>query len=186
MSWAGEPSALAEEYVNTLYRPPQFPAGAPCARWWATQNLLVGGSIISPADGKHLAADFRVGVVLSVECERSDEGRWEEGRWEGAHCWAPFSDTGGDASEAMRKLLAFVRCHAYDYWPPGVAGPRYYVHCQMGGSRSPAAAYLVLRLSLSPSAALVCIQRGKPGYGQHPFHQAYLAAAEKALEECGR
>lgn len=154
--------SLAEDYVNTLY------CGHPCKRWWAGPRLLVGGSIVSFADAIHLGS-FGVKAVISVESERDDEGRNPY-----PHIYKPTPDDGTPPPvEWWREILAFARLYA---------GGVIYVHCQMGGSRSPAVAYAILRdRGASPDEALGVLREFKPTYGEHHYHKSYLAAAEAAL-----
>ena len=164
-----------EDYVNSLYRPPQFPEGAPCSRWWALPDLvLVGGSIVSKDDGVHLARDFGIDVVVSVESERSDGDRWK-----GNSTYSPFQDIGASPPpEIFRSILSFSRQCLRD-----IPRAKFYVHCQQGGSRSPAVAILLMRglFGLGACEALSCIRAHKPGYGDHEFHKAYLASVDEAL-----
>ena len=165
-----------EDYINVLYRPPQFPEGAPCSRWWAlSDRILVGGSIVSKEDGAHLVRDFGIDAVVSVESERDDEGRWV-----GNSIYMPFPDV-GDAPkpEIFRSILQFSRRCVRD-----MLHAKFYVHCQMGGSRSPAVALLLMRglFGLSAPVALEAVRQHKPGYGDHEFHRAYLSAVEEALQ----
>lgn len=170
-----DPMSKAEDYINLLYCPPSFPNGAPCSRWWAHHRILVGGSIVSKEDGVHLARDFGIDVVISVESERDDGNRWRMG----SAIWMPFPDIGAaPRPEVFRAILSFSWTCLRD-----MPLAKFYVHCQQGGSRSPAVAILLMRglFGLDAVAALGAVRAHKLGYGDHPFHQAYLAAVEETL-----
>mgnify|MGYP001567555139 FL=1 len=165
-----------ENYINTLYRPPQHPNGAPCTRWWACPSILVGGSIVSEIDAWHLK-DLGITHVLSVESERTDLGCLGLAGLEGHE--SSFEDV-GDREQAIPAILDGI------LYACSIKGkPVFYVHCQMGGSRSPAMAYALLRslFGYSTDRALSSIRHMKPEYANeaHGFGRTYIAAAEEAL-----
>lgn len=177
---------LAERYINTLYRHPAFPDGAPCLRYWIEERgILVGGSIIDTIDAQHLAADFRVSHVLSVESERDDIGRLDP--FVAAARFATEDNGMAFPSELILSCIGFY--HAYKV----SEGTHYrqgniYVHCQAGGSRSPAITYALLRSDgMSSKDALSAVKNARwragaePNWGEHPFHQNYIAAIERCF-----
>lgn len=155
------------------------------ARWRVPGfPIIVGGSVISAADWDHLERDHGITHCINVESEHSDVGKMAPDKL----CERQVHD---DASpfpvQTVRDICSFVSAAR-------AANPaaKFYVHCQMGGSRSPAFAYAVLRGSfgLSPSPALEAINRGFPHrkafgdeiYGWHDTHKRYIASVEAALE----
>jgi rhodanese-related sulfurtransferase len=92
--------------------------------------------------------------------------------------------------EALARVLDFALRVPYD--------AKLYVHCQMGGSRSPAFAYLILRgkYGLGKEAALNALNRGfvhrkdhtpekEPPYGHSPGHWTYMGNVEDYLAARG-
>lgn len=143
------------------------------SRWWVDEQILVGGSINDAADWTHIRDDFGIGAVLSLEIERSDEGKGLD---------VPYLRLGMPDDGGPKPC---------EYWASGIAfaygvlqpGRRLYVHCALGNSRSPSMAYAILRTSmkLSPSAALQRFQRSRPEWGTHPVQATYLNSAEAAI-----
>ena len=166
--------SLAEDYVNLRYE------GHACQRWWAHPWILVGGSINNPGDYQHLVADFQICGVVSVESEHTDDGIVPTDRlWH-----IPFPDNGVDPGDAIWKQVIQAAEAAFNVGRLPASNPvPIYVHCQMGGSRSPAAAYAIMRSSLlmSHDGALAAIRRTRPEYGNHSYHQSYLASVRRAL-----
>lgn len=163
-----ESEVLAEQYVNRMYN------NHPATRWWAHPNILVGGSINDEEDFFHLQHAFHVTAVISVESEHSDAGKVPPQLL----CHLPTPDDGSAPSiQHWKTLLAFA--HGAFTSPFTTL----YIHCQMGGSRSPAAAYAVLRstFGLNPEQALACIRCFKQNYGDHHYHKSYLGSVEAAL-----
>lgn len=160
----------AEQYSNLEY------GGIICRRWWAHPKILVGGSINDTRDWNHLRDDFRISAVLSVESEHGDGGKVVNAPL----CQLPTSDDGqpkpiewwwagfGFAAGIFEDLNAIL-----------------YVHCQMGGSRSPAMAYGILRTVFGKSGdeALEAIRAGVPTYGSAPGHIQYLESCERAISK---
>lgn len=169
-----------EKYLNKRYVHPDYPDGVPCERWWASDDILVGGSIQSKLDALHLVRDFGITHVISVESEHSDDAEIEGVPL--SACRYPFQDIGGgDNAPQMLKCLLFAHEAASNSLPV------FYVHCQQGGSRSPAVAWLLLYgiYGLGSNEALQAINVHRPEYGPHPFHKAYLDAAITALQQAG-
>lgn len=168
-----------ERYTNSLYEPnPTILV----ARWHIPgYPLIVGGSIVDAADWAHLASDFGVTHCVNVETEHGDEGKLPAEQL----CERRVVDDGQPLpTEAIRDICSFVKSSL-------AANPaaRFYVHCQMGGSRSPAFAYAILRgaFGLNQTAALIALNSGFPHalqnyYGYHGAHQVYIASVEAALE----
>ena len=161
---------LAELYRNSLYAPDPTHV---VARYWVVPQILVGGSILDSEDWVHLRDVFGITGVICVESEHSDSGKGIE-----KLCELPTLDDGQPKPKEL-----FVDAIVFAREVLG-AGGRLYVHCQMGGSRSPAFAYAILRavLGMSQGAARTWIAMAKPGYGEHPVHQTYLASADSAVE----
>jgi protein-tyrosine phosphatase len=166
--------AHAESYVNSLY---PFPAVNLIQRYWVTPDVLVGGSIVDRADWEHLQRDFNVQSVLNVETEHSDE---DKGIVRLSECRVP--DDGTPFPQGLvRQAVSFAKLAAG-------FGP-IYVHCQMGGSRSPAFAYAILRWvhGLTPQQAFDAVRASRdwaPGlpYGDHHYQVAYIASVDQALK----
>lgn len=165
--------SLAETYINACY------CGHPCQRWWAHPNILIGGSINDAEDFAHIVKDFGVTHVISVESEHTDEGKVPAKQL----TYLPVPDDGSPPSVAHWKMLVLAAASALIY-PDTIL----YVHCQMGGSRSPAAAYAIMRgvFGMGSEASLARLRTGKPTYGDHVYHQSYLESFEKAFEESWR
>lgn len=159
---------IAETYSNTCYE------GHTCKRWWAGPDLLVGGSICDAADMQHLRDNFKIDAVLSVESERSDLGKGI-----GPYgVWLPFPDDGTPPEKVLvRNAIAFGGSVL-------MQKRKLYVHCQMGGSRSPAIAYAILRaIGFTSEQTLAAIRVVKPEYGEHAYHKAYLGVVEAVMAE---
>lgn len=165
----------AETYINRLYE------GHTCHRYWVTgYPLMIGGSLLGPDDWKHLQDDFGLDICVSAETEHDDVGKLPA--WDLIQVAHP--DTGGPIP-ANLILSACLFVAARLVLDPGVKA---YVHCQMGGSRSPAYAYALLRgvwrVGASEALAVVSssmqVGKGRP-YGGHEFHQTYLRSIEEAL-----
>lgn len=175
---------LAEIYTNSAY---PYQPDIKVQRWWVNPNLMVGGSIVDAADYQHLAKDFGVHSVLNVETEHSDIGKEIDRLCE---CQVPDNHQAFPL-DIVRVAVSFAKM---------MQGKPLYVHCQMGGSRSPAFAYAILRwvYGLNPTDALNAVRAGKEWqrkdasgnllggsgmmYGEHPAHQAYLQSVEAALK----
>jgi hypothetical protein len=176
---------LAEVYVNRLYA--HDPAH-PVQRWWVTPDILVGGSICDLTDWCHIRDHFGIRSVINVETEHSDVGKGVE-----CLCECPVPDDGTPfPKDVVRHVVSFAKIRI------GI-GP-IYVHCQMGGSRSPAFAYAILRWvkGMSPEEALKTVVDGKDWnmkvqdgrliggsgapYGGHWYHKAFLQSVEDALK----
>lgn len=159
-------SAVAETYTNTLYD------NHPCARWWLAPRILIGGSILSAADWQHLAKDFEITDVINVEVEHTDAGYGIPSLLE-----LPTFDDGWP--KTFPWFLAGCRFASIVSAAPE---RRLYIHCQMGGSRSPLMGYAILRKGGSTVGdALERIHAVHPGWGDHVFHRFYLASADAAL-----
>jgi hypothetical protein len=164
---------IIDTYYNTLY-----PQGAhlPCYRWTCAPDVSVGGSILGPEDWKHLRDDLGMGAVVNVETEHDDEGKGIEHLLQ---CRVP-DDGSPFPLDYVRQVVSFAKVHLS-------AGRKVHVHCQGGGSRSPAFAYAMLRWchKLSPVGALEAIRGGKgdvlKAYGMHPYHISYISSVEGAL-----
>lgn len=145
-------------------------------RWSVHPNIIIGGSILDQQDWDHLRDDLKVGAVLNVETEHSDAGygiaNLCEAQVPDDHQAFPF--------DKIRQALVFANEYLTKN-PTGIL----YVHCQMGGSRSPALAYGVLRYhyGIKAGAALDMIRKGGriSNYGDHPAHQNYIGSIEKYL-----
>jgi hypothetical protein len=160
--------ALAERYINRMY------IDHPAVRWWAHSRILVGGSINNSDDFENMQNKFGVTSVISVESEHSDSGKVPEA----ILCHLPTPDDGSAPSvQHWKTLIDFAQVALKD------SSSKVYVHCQMGGSRSPAAAYAIMRtvFNFNPNDALAHIQRFKTGYGEHWYHRNYLESVETAL-----
>jgi protein-tyrosine phosphatase len=158
---------LAENYVNNCY------CGHPCSRWWAHPRILVGGSINDADDFDHLVIAYGVKHVISVESEHTDKGKVPTERL----TYLPVPDDGSSPSIGHWKALVLAAGAALQDEDAVL-----YVHCQMGGSRSPAAAYAIIRavFEMSPEVALAQIRAWKPTYGDHAYHQSYMESFEAA------
>lgn len=165
---------IAEDYLNHRYE------GHACQRWWAHPWVLVGGSINDAADYRHIVDSFGAQGVVSVESEHTDDGLVPpDWLW-----YVPFPDNGADpGADVWNRVIAGAKA-AFEINRIGNPTP-IYIHCQMGGSRSPAAAYAVMRalLLMSHDGALTALRRTRPNYGDHPFHQVYLNGVRRALGE---
>lgn len=177
---------IAEKYTNSLYT---YEPTIMVARWWIPDYpIMVGGSLIDSADWEHLRRDFGVTHVVNIESEHSDRGKLPDALL----CEQRVPDDGAPfPSSVVNAIVEFAR------FAPTEAV--FYVHCQMGGSRSPAAAYAVLRAryGLTAERALAAVNRGfeekkrltEPAgeavahgsYGWHPVHQSYLSGVNRCF-----
>ena len=165
---------IVETYSNALYE------GHTCHRYWIRKwPVLVGGSVLHSGDWEHLAKDFWITDVVNVETEHDDSGKIPADRL----IQARVPDVGSPfPADKILSVCLFVanKLRINDR-------SRFYVHCQMGGSRSPAFAYAILRgvYGLSQNDALQEIIQSRPEeklpYGHHDFHKAYLKSIEEAL-----
>lgn len=166
-------SGVAESYVNTVC------INSPTAkRYWVTPEMMLGGSIIDVQDYEHLKKDYFITGVLNVETEHGDTGKTID-----YLCETRVPDDGSPFPlEYVRKAALFTD----KFLTENKGKNNLYVHCQMGGSRSPAFAYMVLRhhYKMSIEDALGQIRGIMPSgnnYGEHPYHQTYLSSIEQGL-----
>ncbi len=171
---------VAETYQNTLYH---YQPDIVVSRWWLpTFPILIGGSLIDAADYEHLKEKFGITHVINVETEHDDTGKVPAEFL----CQAQVDDLGAPfPAEKVLSVIAFAM-RALE------AGGRIYLHCQMGGSRSPGFAYAILRgvFGFSPEVALKIVNDGKmkrrhqgeddQGFGWHPYHVTYIQSVEDA------
>lgn len=173
---------IVEVYANSLY---SYQPDIQVVRWQIPgYPIIVGGSLIDAADYAHLAMDFGVRGVVNVETEHDDTGKVPPDLL----CQQQVEDDGSPFTKD--NVLAVVR-----FASQKVQGGPLYVHCQMGGSRSPGFAYAILRgvYGLDREQALKALNEGfkvrKAGtadteaeYGWHPVHQSYLNSVDEALK----
>lgn len=156
---------IAESYVNSVC------INAPTAeRWWATPNILVGGSIIDETDWQHLKNTYGIDAVINVETEHDDMGLSILNLLQ-----IRVNDDGGPFPNTyIHQLVSFVKNLGLD--------KTYYVHCQMGGSRSPAFVYAILRgcYNYTPVDALSKINETKL-WGNHMYHHNYMNSVEEGI-----
>lgn len=159
-------SGLIETYTNKLYNNHLTP------RYWLAPNIMVGGSICDNNDWKHLQNDFGISAALNVETEHSDAGKGIDYLLE---LQVPDDGTPFPANvvfQAIEGVGKWIR-----------EGKKVYIHCQMGGSRSPAFAYAILRkvYGLEPDKALAQIRSVKENYGHHNYHKSYINSIEAVI-----
>ncbi len=167
---------IVESYANSLY------LGHVCNRYWISGGffLMVGGSLLGPEDWEHLQGDYGITDVVNVETEHSDAGKLP-----GEHlCELQVPDDGTPfPPDKVLAACMFVLGKLVKDGP--ASSSKFYVHCQMGGSRSPAFAYAVMRgcFDMSSSEALAAVRtaKGDEAYGDHPYHKSYLGSVESAL-----
>jgi len=167
---------ILEHYTNKLYLPPGQPLGARMTRYQVNQNIIVGGSIVDVDDAEHLARDYGVTHVLSVESERDDAGKLAP--FKSAARFA-FPDNGHPPPpECVLMCIGFLNTAMLS-----TPRPIIYVHCQAGGSRSPSIAYALLRAQGHDAAQALQLIRTARGdnWGEHPFHLSYRAAVENCF-----
>lgn len=171
------PPAFVEAYQNARGAPGE--ADWIALRWWADpfdKRILIGGTIQSRDDWRHLKDRLGIGAVITAEVERDDVSVGVPAE---LICDVGVSDNGQPNIDLYVKAIKFARRHTSE---------RLYVHCAMGGSRSPSLAYAILRDGgLSSTRIIQAYQHifsaklnGHP-WGEHPFHMAYVGAAEAAL-----
>jgi len=169
-------SGLGEEYVNKVC------INQPNARrYWITPEMMVGGSIIDAADYEHIKNKFYMHGILNVETEHSDFGK---GINVDELCEIQVPDNGTPFPlEYVERAAKFTD----EFLTKNKGRKNLYVHCQQGGSRSPAFAYMVLRhhYKMSESDALGqirgCVPNGN-NYGWHDYHKAYLKSIEDGIK----
>lgn len=166
--------AVLETYANRLY------LGHECQRWSVHPKIIIGGSILDYPDWRHLEKDFGVASVINVETEHDDSDKGIDAVGDPRQLLqCPVPDDGTPfPAEIVRRVVSFANIMVDE-------GP-IYVHCQQGGSRSPAFAYAILRWTFrfTADAALAAIRAGKPkaaNYGDHHYHRSYLTSVESAL-----
>lgn len=174
-------TAIAEIYENRLYlHDPRIRV----ARYWVG-HWLIGGSLLDEDDWTGLVMNHGVEYCLNVETEHDDRGKLPDDRL----CQAQTPDDGSPFNDAMLRRIA-------DFMGSRFVNSKGYIHCQMGGSRSPAVAYFLLRYLCRNSRedALKELNKGflereelknanpKP-YGWHPVHRAYLESVDAWVEK---
>jgi predicted protein tyrosine phosphatase/CheY-like chemotaxis protein len=161
-------SGVAEQYVNKVC------INSPTAtRYWITPNIMVGGSILDGQDWFHLKNDFGIEAVVNAETEHDDNGKGIERLLQ-----VRVNDDGGAFPNSyIHNLIHFINTVGRDR--------TFYIHCQQGGSRSPAFAYAVLRgcYGMTPEEALAKINETIPNhnYGHHQYHHNYMKTVEEGL-----
>ena len=141
---------IAEKYVNSTYH---YQPTIQTYRWWVPgYPLLGGGSIVDSDDWEHIKRDFGCEFCINVQDERSDVGTVPDAEL----CEAQVSDAHAPPfpHAALEKVLGFACSKP--------AETKLYVHCQMGGSRTPGFLYLLLRgtYGLGKEEALAKINEG--------------------------
>ncbi len=141
---------IVEKYANSTYR---YQPTIQTYRWLVPgYPLICGGSIIDAADWEHIRKDFGAEFCINVQNERSDVGNVPTDRL----CEVPTDDAHAPPipHENLAKVLEYALSKPND--------AKLYVHCQMGGSRTPAFAYLILRgkYGLSAEQALAKVNEG--------------------------
>lgn len=171
-------TGVRETYANALYH---YEPTIQVKQWAILGHpIVVGASVLDAEHWQRMKERDRVTGCVNVEVEHSDVGKMEAGEL----CEEQFPDDGSPiAADQLERISRFAREKLE-------AGGRLYVHCQMGGSRSPAVAYAILRScrGLSPKDALAALNVGfvqrkdaREEYGQHPVHKAYIASVERWL-----
>jgi protein-tyrosine phosphatase/CheY-like chemotaxis protein len=161
-------TGVAETYINKIC------INTPTStRYWVTQNIMVGGSILDGQDWQHLKNDYGIDAVINTETEHDDAGKGIDHLLQ-----IRVHDNGGPFPNSyIHQLVSFINMLGKD--------KTYYIHCQMGGSRSPAFTYAVLRgcYGMTKEQALAEINKSMPNgnYGHHSYHQAYIATVEEGL-----
>lgn len=166
---------IAEDYVNKIC------INQPTAkRYWITPELMVGGSIIDAADYEHIKSKYYMHGVLNVETEHSDVDKGITDL-----CEIQVPDDGDPFPlEYVQRAAKFTD----EFLTKNKGRKNLYVHCQMGGSRSPAFAYMVLRhhYKMSEANALGqvngCVPGGN-GWGWHDYHKRYLKSIEDGIKD---
>ena len=175
-------SNVLEKYANSLY---SYEPTIINHRYYVPgyKNIIIGGSIIDKADWEHLHNDFGVTDVINVETEHDDSEKVPA-----EHLLQVQTEDNGNGFP-VDKIMAAIEF---------AKGPNkvLYIHCQMGGSRSPAWAYAILRgvYGLQATEALKVIIEARIGvhkfcngrgfqenYGHAWQHQAYLKSIDDAL-----
>lgn len=168
-------SGVVEDYINKVC------INQPTAkRYWITPEMMVGGSIIDAADYEHIKNKYYMYGVLNVESEHSD---FDKGI--SYLCEIQVPDNGTPfPSEYVQRAAKFTN----EFLTKNKGRKNLYVHCQMGGSRSPAFAYMVLRhhYKMNTSDALGqirgCVPNGQI-WGNHEYHKRYLKSIEDGLKD---
>lgn len=171
----------AEAYENPFTSPP----GHTVLRWWLPDfpRIMVGGNVVSQADWEHLANDFGITHCLDVEAGRPNDGRVPPSRY----LKVEMVDNGMPmAAELLRQACSFARDVLSQ------EETRLYLHCHLGGSRSPAYAYAILRCvyGLSHEDGIVAVNKGFPhgaGYewSHTPASHAYIGAIDCWMDRGG-
>lgn len=153
-------------------------------RYWVDHDLMVGGSILNEEDWKCLK---RMGcsAVLSVESQSSREDTWVDV----PRLHRPFLDDGNlVAPEIIEDCLDFAARFRHGKFDSPYGRGFTYLHCALGGSRSPSIAYAIMRSrGRSVDEAVECLRKGRPDFMDSNRHivGAYVESIEGVLKKRG-
>lgn len=160
---------VAEYYVNTV-----SPANPNIPRYWATDNILIGGNILSAEDWQHIKSTYDITAVINAD-GHTDVTFGVDNLLE-----VYVLDNGDPFPED--KILESI-AFANKFKDQSI-----YIHCHMGMSRSPHFAYAILRgcYEKSEEEAINIIKSSLPdthhwGFNQHT--SKYIASVETALKK---
>lgn len=149
--------------------------GREAARYWVHDQIIVGGEVRNRADGEHLEKDLGITHVLSLQNEVADSGKFNV-----PVCQLGMPDQGQDIPDMLTNT-------AKNFVSDALKDPknRVYIHCQIGGSRSPAIAYAMLlacKLVDSKAKAMEWIRECKGDWqgGWQPYPK-YIESIDKAI-----
>lgn len=167
--------SVAEMYQNRLYH---LQPSITIPRCWVNPNVMVGGSIVDKNDWVRIQEQHGLGAVLNLEAGTNKDG--DKGIDPANLYEIEMKDDGKPNPVDLVKAVKFANT---------VLGRnlKLYVHGTMGGSRSIAVAYMILRrvYQMPPEAALKTIRDeiNDQKWGLHPAHDLYMKAVEATLKD---
>jgi hypothetical protein len=155
-------------------------------RAWIYPSLMVGGGIRDAADAEHLARDYGIATIISVESEGVGDLPIIGERWASCYSRFPFQDLKavGMPDDVIAKVVTFARLRCV-----GTGALPAYVHCHLGRSRGPATAYLILRAVVGQGQAeamrTMTAALGPHGNPCWTSHSTFLEGIERWIARKG-
>lgn len=141
--------SVLEYYVNTRSEP-----ASSWPRWLVDgHGIVMGGSIVSSFDWRHVSTTYGCGACLNIDASRSDKGLVPD---------AELCEFSVEYDRPIPSSALVLACRVAE--EVFAKESRIYLHCHHGRSRSPAFAYAILRKvrGLRPLEALSAIDSSSP------------------------